>query len=274
MSRENTPYYMLQSVERTMMIFEVFIRERRALGITEIADEVKLHKSVVHRHLATLQAFQMLEQLPETGKYQVGPKAFEFGSVYMNNSLIMQGRRILPELAEKIGETAHLAILNQGSVLYLENRESPKSLRMYAPVGVRNPISTSALGKVLVAWKPEAEIRELLAASGMPRRTAKSISTADAYLEELMLVRQRGYAVDDEENAPDFRCVAAPLRDHTDQVVAAISVGGDIRIIHPDKTEAIADVVKTYAVAISERLGYVPKVNVGDVFGMNRKPGS
>lgn len=269
MSKDNSPYFMLQSVERSMMIFEMFIRERKPLGITEIAGEVKLHKSVVHRHLATLQSFQMLEQLPETGKYQIGPKAFELGSVYMNNNLIMQGRRFLPELAEKIGETAHLAILNQGSVLYLENQESPKSLRMYAPVGVRNPLSTSALGKVLVAWMDEQQVTDLLNAYGFPRRTHKSIQDMDTFLAELKRVRERGYAVDDEENLLNFRCVAAPLRDHTDRVTAAISVGGDIRIISPDKTEQIAAVVKSYAVAISERLGYIPKVNVGDVFGIN-----
>ncbi|MDF2721516.1 MAG: IclR family transcriptional regulator [Paenibacillus sp.] len=257
MKSEDTPYYIVQSVDRAFSIFELFIRERRPLGITDVAEELKLHKSVVHRLLATAEARQLLQQNPDTGKYQVGPKCFELGSVYANNSLITEGKRFLPELAEKLGEKAHLGILNEGTVLYLLNQESPKSTRINAPVGVRNPVSATALGKALMAWLDEAQALDILHKQGLSVYTPKSIRTIGVYMDELKKVRARGYAIDDEELSVGFRCVAFPIRDHTRKVIAAISVGG--RTFEADRLDSVASVVRDYAVLISERLGYVPK---------------
>lgn len=259
MKTKDTPYFLVQSVDRAFTIFEVFIRERKPLGITEVAEEVKLHKSVVHRLLATMKSHQLLNQDPNTGKYEIGPRAFELGSVYMDNSLFNEGKRFLPELAEKVGETAHLAILQQGSVLYLVNQLSPKPFLLTAPIGVRNPVNVTALGKALVAWKPEEEVIDLLHTYGMVTVTANSIRTVSAFLEELEKVRKNGYAVDDEENGLGQRCVAAPLRDQTGDVVAAISVGGSTKLIAPENIEEVADLVISYARMISDRLGYISR---------------
>lgn len=259
MKKTETPYFMIQSVDRAFTILAVFIKERRPLGISEIADEVNLHKSVVHRLLATMKEHQILEQQPDTGKYEVGPRAFELGSIYMNSGLFTEGKRYLPELAEKVGETAHLAILQQGSVLYLVNQVSPKPLMLNAPIGVRNPVNTTALGKALVAWKSEEEVRELLQYYGMVASTANSIDTVPEFLYELAKVREHGYAVDNEEITLGHRCVAAPVRDQTGDVIAAISVGGSLRTIPPERTEEVAELVINYAGVISERLGYIAR---------------
>lgn len=253
---KETPYFIVQSVDRAFSIFNVFIREKRPLGIPEIAEEVKLHKSVVHRLLATMKEHQLLEQIPETGKYQVGPKAFEFGSVYMNNQLIEEGRRFLPSLAEETGEQAHMAILNQGSLLYVVNQSTPKSLLVHAPVGMRNPINTTALGKVLLAWMDEERAIGILQSQEMVVRTPKSLGTVDAFMEQLKQVRINGYAVDDEEMSLGHRCIAAPVRDYTRDVIAGISIGGSIRTISEERCVELADTVIKYAAAISERLGY------------------
>ncbi|WP_176706433.1 IclR family transcriptional regulator [Paenibacillus hemerocallicola] len=256
-NKENKPYYIVQSVERAISIIGLFVRERKPLSIGEVAQGVNLHKSVVHRLLTTMHAHHLLEYLPGIGKYQVGPLAFEFGSIYMNNSLITEGKRFLPELAKEVGEKAHLAILHQGNVLYLVNQESPKSMRMQAPVGFRNHVSSTALGKVLLAWLDEESVVDILQTKGMGAHTSNSITTVDAFLEELKNVRRLGYAVDNEEMELGRRCVAVPVRDHTGEVAAAISVGG--RSIVPEKFEETAELVRSYAEAISERLGYVPR---------------
>lgn len=259
MDKQTKPYFVVQTADRAFTIFNVFIKERRPLGVVEIAQEMKLHKSIVHRLLLTMEMHELLEQVPETGKYRIGPKAFELGSVYMNTTLISEGKRFLPELAEKVGGSSHMAILNQGTVFYLINQESPKSKRMQAPVGVRNPVSTTALGKVLTAWLDEATVAELLRLQGMPMRTPKSLQSPEAYMRQLEQVRQRGYAVDDEEQMLGHRCVAVPVRDYTGKVIAAVSVGGTSRVITPDNAEELADVVRSYADAISGAMGYVDK---------------
>ncbi|MBP1992466.1 IclR family transcriptional regulator [Paenibacillus eucommiae] len=257
MKSDNSPYFLVQSVDRAFQIFKLFIQERKPLGITEVAQALKLHKSVVHRLLATMQSHQLLEQVTETGKYKVGPMAFELGSVYMNNSLMAEGRRVLPQLAEETGGLAHMGILQQGSVLYLINQEPMKSMRMNAPVGVRKPLSTTALGKALLAWKEEDEVKRLLQEQDIAVSTPHLIPTIEASLEELRKVRETGYAVDNEEMAVGFRCIAAPVRDQTGEVIAAISMGG--RIALTENLEKIADLVVNCANLVSERLGYVTK---------------
>lgn len=253
---KETPYYIVQSVERTIKIIDVFIRKNKPLGIPEIAEEVNLHKSVVHRLLATLKTFQMLEQSPETGKYTVGSKAFEFGTIYLNNPLIMEGRRLLPALSEETGELSHMALLNQGSLLYVIHQGPPKSMLAYVPVGMRNPLNATALGKVLLAWISEADARHLLAENGMEKRTEKTIIDPDAFIAELHTVREKGYAIDNEETKLGGRCIAFPVRDYTGAVVAGISVSGTTRSIPEEKIEELSITVRNYALAISERLGY------------------
>lgn len=251
-----SPYFIVQTLDRAISIIDLFIRERKPLGVTEVAAELQIHNSIAHRLLATMEYRGLLEKVADSGKYYVGALAFEFGAIYMNNRFVTEGKRLLPELAEKVGGSAHMAVLNQGMVLYLVNQEAPQSLLLNAPVGVRNPVNVTALGKALVAWMAPEQVTELLKAHGMAVRTQQSIRTAEAFLEQLAEVRERGYSMDNEELVAGFRCVAAPVRDHTKEVVAAISAGGTTKMITTDNLEQVADWVKSYAAAISERLGY------------------
>lgn len=252
-----TPYFVVQTLDRAISIIDLYIRERKPLGVTEVAAELKIHNSIAHRLMATMEHRGLLEKVAESGKYNVGALAFEFGAIYMNNRFVAEGKRLLPELAEKVGGSAHMAVLNQGMVLYLVNQEAPKSLLQNAPVGVRNPVNVTALGKALVAWMEPEQADELLKAQGMAVRTQHSIRTVEAFQEQLAEVREKGYSVDNEELVAGFRCVAAPVRDHTQEVVAAISAGGTTKMITTENVEQVADLVKSYAAAISERLGYV-----------------
>lgn len=256
---KNSPYFMVQSVERALKIIDFFIRENKPLGIPEIARELKLHNSVVHRLLATLKAYDFLEQLPDTAKYRVGPKAFEFGSVYMNNQLFIEGRRYLPALTEETGELSHLAVLNQGTLLYVIKQGLPKSLLVSVPVSMRNPINTTALGKTMLAWMDKRKAVEILQIKGMQALTPNSICDIDTFVEGLKEVREKGYAVDHEETRLGHRCIAAPIRDFTGEVIAGISVSGTVRSITGERVEPVADILKKYAAAISEKLGHIPR---------------
>lgn len=250
------PYFIVQTLDRAISVIDLFIRERRPLGVTEIAAELRIHNSIAHRLMATMEYRGLLEKTADSGKYYVGAMAFEFGAIYMNNRFVTEGKRLLPELAEKVGGSAHMAVLNKGMVLYLVNQEAPQSLLLNAPVGVRNPVNITALGKALVAWMEPEQVAELLKTHGLAVRTQHSIRTAEAFLAQLDEVREKGYSVDNEELVVGFRCVAAPVRDHTKEVVAAISAGGTTKMITMENLEQVADWVKSYAAAISERLGY------------------
>ena len=118
----------------------------------------------------------------------------------------------LAKLRDDLGETINLGMLDRGRVVYLEIAESRNAVRNAPHPGDRTPIHSTALGKVLVAWRSEEFIRGLLDRFGMPATTRNTITSPSKFLAELARVRKQGYAVDDGEDGPDGRCVAVPLK--------------------------------------------------------------
>ncbi|GAA3408063.1 IclR family transcriptional regulator [Paenibacillus hodogayensis] len=252
---KEAPYFMIQSVDRTLMILQCFIDERRPLGVSEAARMLKLNKSVVHRLMLTLLTHGYLEQLKNTDKYMIGPKAFELGSVFTNSTnLVDEGKKVLIELVDRIGCTAHLAILEKDSVLYLVNVEPDHLKYLFGAVGQRRPVYNTALGKCLTAWLPEEETRRVLEHCTFEKITDRTITSLEGFLEELERVRQRGFAVDDEETGFGVRCFAAPVRSKDGDVIAAISVSG--YGVEEEKPNDIGLTVKSLASQLSRRIGY------------------
>lgn len=254
-SQKDTPYFMIQSVDRTLMILQSFIQERRPLGVSEVARQLGLNKSVVHRLMLTLMTHGYLEQVKNTDKYMIGPKAFELGSVYTNStSLVDEGKKVLIELVDRVGLTAHLAILENDSVLYLVNVEPDHLKYLFGAVGQRRPVYNTALGKCLTAWLPEERVRKILQNCKFEKMTDNTITSLEAFLEELERVRQLGFSVDNEEASFGARCFAAPIRNKDEDVVAAISASG--YGITEDKMNEIGITVKHLASQLSRRIGY------------------
>ncbi|MDF2723756.1 MAG: IclR family transcriptional regulator [Paenibacillus sp.] len=252
---KDTPYFMIQSVDRTLMILQCFIQERRPLGVSEVARQLKLNKSVVHRLMLTLLSHNYLEQLSNTDKYMIGPKAFELGSVYANStSLIDEGRKVLIELVNRVGFTAHLAILEKDSVLYLVNVEPDHMQYLFGAVGQRRPVYNTALGKSLTAWLPEEEVVKALENCTFEKKTDNTITSLEAFLEELARVRQLGYSIDNEEASYGVRCFAAPVRNKEGHVVAAISTSG--YGVTEERMNEFGMSVKHLAAQLSRRIGY------------------
>jgi DNA-binding IclR family transcriptional regulator len=254
-SGPSKPYYLIQSVDRALGILQCFIEERRPLGVTEIARKLKLHKSVVHRPMLTLQVHGYLEQMTDTDKYMIGPKAFELGSVFANsNSLVDEGKRILAQLVERTGLTAHLAILSGSAVLYLVNVEPDHTKYLFGAVGQRRQIYNTALGKCLTAWLTQEETAKLLESCTFEKMTDRTIGSLEQFLAELEQVRQVGFAVDDEESAFGAHCYAAPIRNHSGTVVAAISASGFG--LNKEKRDEMGVIMKSFASQLSRRMGH------------------
>ncbi|MDF2668154.1 MAG: IclR family transcriptional regulator [Paenibacillus sp.] len=248
------PYYRIQSVDRTMNILKCFIAERRALGVSELARMLGLNKSAVHRFLLTLKDHGFVEQLKDSDRYMIGPTAFELGTVYTNSTdLTVEGKKVLGDLVQHTGCLAHLAILDQSSVLYLVNVEPDHRQYLFGAVGQRRPIYHTALGKSLTAWLPEERVREKLKSCAFEKLTAHTINSLEQFLQELELVRQRGLAIDREESTIGVQCVSAPVRNKHGEVVAAISVSGFG--LDETKLQEFGLAVKSSAAQLSRRLG-------------------
>ena len=232
----------------------------RPKGITEIAKKLNLGKSTVHRLLVTLEEKGYVDQDPETEKYKLGLKLVELGNiVLLNLELRSQAAPCLKRLMERSGQTVHLAILDQGDIIYIDKVESMGAIKMASYIGRRGYVHSSALGKAIAAYLPEEQVRRILETKGMPRLTPNTITSFSEFKSHLERVRQQGYAVDDIENEEAIRCIAAPIFNYAGTVVAAVSVSGTVLKVTIDRVAELARMVVECAEEISARLGYSNK---------------
>lgn len=246
----------LSSVANAIRLIKVFSDDDYEIGISDLGKRLVLPKSTVHRLASTLVDARMLEQNPETGKYRLGLVVFELGSLVRRKmDSYSEAKPFLMALRDKTNETVHMSILDQDCIVYINCLESKQAVRMTLNVGVRKSAFTTAAGKVMLAFQPDEVLDELFAA-GLEQRTANTIVDPGAFRQELATIRSRGYATADEENELGVRSLAAPVRDHSGNVIAATSIAGPAqRLTKKVLTGFAADVVAA-ADAISQRLGY------------------
>jgi DNA-binding IclR family transcriptional regulator len=227
MFQSATPPHALrvESVTRALRILGCFDFEHGELGVSEIARMLGLHKSTVHRLLGTLVAEDYMRR-SQNGMYSLSWKMLELGAVTRKHYRLHEAIEALTTLVEGTGETAHLATLDRGDVLYLEKVESVRALRMPSAVGDRAPTHCTALGKALLAGRSDAEVRKLLEPHcPLQRNTPDTLTTIDEVIGALGDVRKTGYAVDNGELEEGLTCIAAGIT--IDGVTtAAVSVSG------------------------------------------------
>lgn len=247
----------IQSVDRALSILDLFDEYDKELKLIEITERMGLHKSTVHSLLKTLQKHHYIEQNPENGKYFLGLKLFERGN-YVIQSLDLRtaARNELVELSKKTGRTVHLVVQDGKEGIYIDKVESSNATILYSRIGRRVPIHSSGVGKALMAFKDPAEVRKVLDGYEYTKQTKKTITDEATYLQELEAIREQGYAVDNEENEPGVYCVALPIRNHTGQVVAAISSSTTVNQITNAELRKMVESLKVTAAKISEKLGY------------------
>ncbi len=250
----------IQSVARALTIVNILAEARGELALNEIAAKLSLAKSTVHGLISTLKDFGFIEQSSFTGKYKLGIRLFEVGQV------VAQGWEVraiaapyITKLLEDLGETVHLVVLDQLEVLYIDKRESGRSLQIVSQVGMRLPAHCTGVGKMLMAHLPPEKRRELIDTKGLPRFTKNTLTDVEALEEELTRISAQGFAIDNEEIMDSLRCVAAPIKDQTGEVISAISVSGPVSRMKGERLEkAILRVTQT-AEQISFGLGYRSK---------------
>lgn len=249
----------LSSVANSIRLLKAFSDEEYEIGISQLAKQLKLAKSTVHRLASTLMEAGMLEQNAESGKYRLGLVVFEMGALVRRQmDYSTEARPYLTMLRERTGETVHLAILDQTSIIYINYLASRQVIRMSTELGMRKPAYCTGEGKALVAFQ-QPEVIEQIISAGLQEHTAKTITNPAALRKELVAIRARGYAIDDEECELGMRCIAAPVRDHTGKVIAATGVAGPTQRLTKKKLSAYAPDVVGAADAISQRLGYQPR---------------
>ncbi len=249
----------VQSVERTLDILEALANIGEA-GIAQLSAQVGLHASTVHRLLATLIARGYVRQNPDSGRYLLGLKPLDVARAVRDHlDLRMEAIPILQELMRKSGETANLAVLDDHQIVYLEQVSSPGwMLRMFVQVGARAPLHSTASGKVLLSALPDRELRQMLLSYTLVPYASRTIVDTTVLMGELEEIRRHGYATDYGEQEEGVSCIAAPVRDHSGRVVAAISVSGPWIRITPERVPLLVPLVQGACARLSAALGYKP----------------
>ncbi len=252
---------MVQSVERTLRILELMAEKGHPMALSDISGQLNLKISTTHRLLRTLIIKGFAEQDPYTGKYQLGIKTFRIGNTALYNLDIRAvARPYLKQLVDKYRETANLAILDQGDVVYIDQVESERMVKMIARLGSRAPSHSNAVGKVLLAGLSEAELERYLKVSRLHRYAPNTIVSAKELLREVERVKKCGYALDLEETEEGIRCVAAPIYNHLEKITAAAGISGpSSRITVAYLEKELMKAVKETARCISFKLGYMAK---------------
>jgi len=250
----------IKSVAKALKIVELLAENGREMALGEIAERMKMPKSTTHGLISTLCDFGYVDQSPFTGKYKLGLRLFELGNIVaMRLEVRSVATPYIQRLVEALGETVHLTILDKGEVLYIDKQESQQSIRIASRVGARLPAHCTGVGKVLLAFLPAEERKKIILEKGLKRFTKNTITDPEALELELARVREQGYAFDNEEFMEGLKCVAAPIRDYTGKVCAAMSVSGPVARLRGEKLERAVALVTEAAAMISAELGYRPK---------------
>jgi IclR family KDG regulon transcriptional repressor len=219
--------YVIQSVSRALELLKLF-SEEPDLSLTEISQRLSLSTSSVFRLLATLQAHGYLEQNPASRRYRLGVACLELGGTFLSQSDVR--RRALPilrSLRDDCRETVHMGMLDGREVVYIEKLESLQPIgSMGSRIGARAPARCTALGKAMLAYRPEDEVRRLYPEPELPQLTPSTITDLEELIKELDRIRERGYAIDEQENELGVKCIAVPIWDHLHNARVAVSVSG------------------------------------------------
>jgi DNA-binding IclR family transcriptional regulator len=246
--------YQLQSVDRIVSLMDVLGESKTPLSLTDICERMGVHKSTVHRALMVLERNSLIERTSKN-RFRLGMKLYMLGTQAVEQ---LDLRRFVIPFVQKLSlavkETTHVGVLKNTSVVYLDYLEPRRRVCTTVKAGSSNPVYCTGLGKAMLAFQPDHVIEQIVSDIRFVPLTEKTITSKEALLSSLRLVRSRGYAIDNEELEVGVRCVAAPILDENDHAIAAISASGPISRVTVTRVPGIAAQVQRCCNAIRSSL--------------------
>jgi IclR family pca regulon transcriptional regulator len=250
-----------QSLERGLAILSSFTPERPIRGIADVADELGMRRSTTHRYMSTLVALGYLEQ-GAARKYRLGLRVTDLGMSALNSTALREhARPYLEELCRQSSYTVSLGVLDGPEIVYVDrvrsSRRTQGGVDLDLSPGARLPAYCTAMGKLLMAFLPDEEQRTLLAEVKPTRMGPNTITSKTQLRAELENIREEGFAVNDQELAPELYAIAAPVRSESHEVVAAVSMTAHASMISLEElVEHLGPHLVAAADRVSARLGY------------------
>jgi len=239
----------IQSLARGLKILDLLAQSESGLGIREVASELGINKSSALRMLQTLSAYGFTERNDLSFKYSLGFHVVSLGRVVLSRMPLREiARPYLKKLVDQTGECAHLGILFKDRVLYIDQVESPATLRVNAEVGQTAPLHCTALGKAILAFS------DCPIPSKMQAYTQNTLVNSEQLQKNLKNIQEQGYAEDEEEFDLGVRCLAVPIFDFRKKLVGSIGISGPASRLTSPKIRELSFVVRELGKELSSRV--------------------
>lgn len=249
----------VQSLERAFHLLELLSEHPDGMHLLELAGASGLHKSTVHRMLASLITLGYVRKLPEVeGKYQLTLRLFAIAArVAAGTDMMNVARPVLARLCDSTGEAVHLVVQDGSDIVYVHKAENPSATyQMGSRIGMRRPLYCTAAGKSILATLGDREVARIWEQSEIVPYTPHTILRLEKLYDELDQAKRLGYALDNEENELGVYCIAAAIRDYTGQCRGAFSVSAPIARMPSERVEELGALMVRTATTISAGMGY------------------
>jgi DNA-binding IclR family transcriptional regulator len=243
------------SVRKALAIINLLADREDCLSLTEISTALGLTMSTTHHIITSLKLDRFVDQNAETKKYGIGLRLFEIGlsNNYYHRLAELAGP-ILEKMSEETGESSNLAVLIEGQITYIAQRQSSHMMKTFVQLGSRSPVHCTGVGKVLISQYAREDLERIIRKQGLEKYTARTITTIKELFTELEQVQEQGYAVDREEREEGVICIAAPVYNSSQRIVASISISGPAGRINAMNFTKIIDLLKGHAREISNSI--------------------
>jgi DNA-binding IclR family transcriptional regulator len=244
-------------VVKAAAVIDLLAESDVPMSLTALSKRLGIARSTLHGILATLINVGYVCKEERSGDYRLGLRLFEIGNKISQK---IDERKVakpyMRALSEKTGETVHLAVLQDGEVLYINKQESNNSIRIITESGLKLPAHCTGVGKALLSGLSDEQIRQVAEKKGLAKYTETTVTDIGILLKEIEKIRKQGYASDQQEFMIGLRCVAIPIRNMSGKVVCAISISGPVSRMSGDLFEMKKRYLIKTAHAISKELGF------------------
>ncbi len=249
------PYFLINSTVRTLKILE-YLSKKKEASVSEVSSYLNVNKSTAHRFLASMKHVGFVDQNSENQKYKLSLKVFEIGNRVVEGLNLREiAKPVMHELSDLTGETVNLGIIDNYDVVYIEKVLSKNTLRQDCPIGGRDKIHATALGKAMIAFKPSEYVEKYVEKKGLIKVTERTITETEAFYTELRNIRKNGYSIDSEETMIGLSCIAAPIFNNENKAIAAISISSPTNRLGQRNIEMFKDEIIKASQLISSQMG-------------------
>jgi len=259
LSGTNNSIYRVQALERALDILDCFNFQNRELSLSDVVNRTGLNKTTAKRLISNLTTRGYLQQDPQTRKYQLGMRLFELGGVVFSSfSLRRAAASPMTGLQNESGATVLLGVRMDDHLVYVDKREGDGMIRISSDVGWRRPLHYGMLGMVLMASIESGEVERILEKYPLEAHTPFSITDVDALSLRLEEIRVQGYVIEKEEAVEGLFGIAAPIKDYSRQVVAALGIALPVGQRNlKEGLDRTIELVKKTCDMISSDMGYL-----------------